>query len=56
MDKNIDILKEYYKLSALPSRMRTREIRYQIACLSARISKMTAEEKRVARMALAGKK
>lgn len=56
MDKNIDILKRYYALSARPSRMRTTEQRQEIAFLEVKIRKMTAEEKRVARMALASKK
>lgn len=56
MEKNIDILRRYYALSARPSRMRTNEQRQEIAFLEVRIRKMTAEEKRVARMALAGKK
>lgn len=56
MEKNIDILRRYYVLCARPSRMRTTEQRQEIAFLEVRIKKMTAEEKRVARMALAGKK
>jgi len=56
LNKNIDIFKRYYALSAIPSRMRTIEQRREIAYLEVAIRKMSVEDKRVARMSLATRK